>query len=494
MRIALAKYGQETSSFSKVPTTLDTFKMYGLYEGQEILDRWDGVGSTGGFLAAVARSGVNADLIPIISGWGQASGIISADTLAFFEDKLVSGLRSAGPVDAVYLDLHGAAQAENVPDTEGFLLRQLREIVGADVPIVASFDHHGNITQSIVNSLDGLVGHRDQPHRPYDTGGLAGEMLLGILAKEFRPAMAWRKIPMITHQEQYLTTKPGPMREWFDLARRIELRPGVVSASTFPVQPWLDVPECGWSAVVITDGDHALADELATELAEKAWQLRDRFWEQDSIPASDAVRRANAAERGLVILSDTGDSVFGGATGDSTHLLEELLRQKPQGLALVPMVDAAVVKEAHDAGVGGSISTLIGGKLDGRFSQPIPISARVAALGGGRIDAEIVGMESFDMGEAALLEVDNIRIVVTTKTGIGGNHPIVYRHFGLEPAQAKMAVVKTASNWQYFADMTSEVIRVDSPGATMSDLHRFDWELLTRPIYPFDSIDNWQRR
>lgn len=156
------------------------------------------------------------------------------------------------------------------------------------------------------------------------------------------------------------------------------------------------------------------------------------------------------------------------------------------------MVDAAVVKEAHDAGVGGSISTLIGGKLDGRFSQPIPITARVAALGGGRIDAEIVGMESFDMGEAALLEVDNIRIAVTTKTGVGGNHPIVYRHFGLEPAQAKMAVVKTASNWQYFADMTSEVIRVDSPGATMSDLHRFDWELLTRPIYPFDSVDNWQ--
>ena len=246
--------------------------------------------------------------------------------------------------------------------------------------------------------------------------------------------------------------------------------------------------------MVITDGDHALADELATELAEKAWQLRDRFWEQDSIPVSEAIRRANAAERGLVILSDTGDSVFGGATGDSTHLLEELLRQEPQGLALVPMVDAAVAKEAHAAGVGGSISTLIGGKLDARFSKPVPITARVAALGGGRIDAEIVGMESFDMGEAALLEVDNIRIVVTTKTGIGGNHPIVYRHFGLEPAQAKMAVVKTASNWQYFADMTSEVIRVDSPGATMSDLHRFDWELLTRPIYPFDSIDNWQRR
>ena len=37
MRIAIAFYMQETSSFSPVRTTLDTFKLWGLYENDEVL-------------------------------------------------------------------------------------------------------------------------------------------------------------------------------------------------------------------------------------------------------------------------------------------------------------------------------------------------------------------------------------------------------------------------------------------------------------------------
>ena len=44
----------------------------------------------------------------------------------FFEDKLVAGLKAALPVDAFFFDLHGAGQDENVPDSEGHLLRWAR--------------------------------------------------------------------------------------------------------------------------------------------------------------------------------------------------------------------------------------------------------------------------------------------------------------------------------------------------------------------------------
>ncbi len=491
-RIAIAKYGQETSSFSNLPTTLETFEGWGIYEGSDILDHWDGVGSTGGFLSTVEDFGSEVNVIPIVSGWAGASGIITAETLAFFEEKLVAGIKGAGQLDAVYLDLHGAAQAESEPDSEGYLLDRVRQVVGPDVPIVASFDHHGNITQLMIDSLDGLVGHTTQPHNPWQTGVLTGQLLGKILRNEIRPTTGWTRVPMLTHQEQYLTVKPGPMREWFDLAREIEARPGVVSVSTFPVQPWLDVPECGWASVVITDDDPDLADALSVELADAAWERRERFWKFDSLPVAEAVQRAIEADTGLVVLSDTGDSVFGGATGDSTVILEELLRQQPPELALLPMADAEFVAAAQAAGEGGQVSGLIGGKLDARFSQPIHIDARVARLGGGVVEAEVVGKDSYDMGDAALLEIGNIRIVVTSKRAIAGNHPSWYTHFGLDPADAKMVVVKTASNWQYFADMTSEVIRVNSPGSTMSDLHEFEWQRLTRPMYPFDQMDDWR--
>jgi microcystin degradation protein MlrC len=243
---------------------------------------------------------------------------------------------------------------------------------------------------------------------------------------------------------------------------------------------------------VITDDDRPLAETLAAELANRAWALRTEFVRLDSIPPEAAVRRAVAAAKGLVILSDTGDSVFGGATGDSTCILKELLRQQVTQIALVPMVDPEVVEAAFAAGCGSEITVSIGGKLDTRFSQPVEIAARVAGLGGGRLVADIVGLESFNMGRAVLLEVGAIKIVVSEQRGIGGNHPIVYRHFGLEPGDAKMAVLKTGSNFQGYDGLISEVIRVDTPGMTMSHLEEFDWVRLPRPIYPLDDLREWR--
>jgi microcystin degradation protein MlrC len=486
MRIAIASYGQETSSFSPVPTTLETYELYGLFEGEQILEKCREVGAIGGFMQTV-----DAELewtpVPIIHGWAGASGPLTAETLHHFAKKIADGLKAAGPLDAMYFALHGAAVADGVHDTEAYLLYIVRQVIGEEVPLVISLDHHANLTQAMVAQVDALVGHRTQPHDQYETGLLAGRLLLGILRKQLEPVMAWRKIPLITHQEQFLTAH-GPMKAWFDLAREMETRPGVLSTSNFPMQPWLDVPEGGWATAVVTNGDQALAEELADELADRAWALREEFCRLDSISPQEAVRRAQEAEKGLVILSDTGDSVFGGATGDSTTILAELVRQEVSSLALVPMVDPETVEAAIAAGVGGTLTVMVGGKLDPNFGTPLELTAEVVAIGGGRFDVNMLGFESFDLGQAVLLAVGAIRILVTEKRGIGGNHPSVYEHFDIDLADAKMVVLKTASNWQFYQQWISEVIRVDTPGGTTSHLEELPWQHLPRPIYPLDEM------
>jgi microcystin degradation protein MlrC len=486
MRIAIASYGQETSSFSPVPTTLETYELYGLFEGEQILEKCREVGAIGGFMQTV-----DAELewtpVPIIHGWAGASGPLTAETLHHFAKKIADGLKAAGPLDAMYFALHGAAVADGVHDTEAYLLYIVRQVIGEEVPLVISLDHHANLTQAMVAQVDALVGHRTQPHDQYETGVLAGRLLLGILRKQLEPVMAWRKIPLITHQEQFLTAH-GPMKAWFDLAREMETRPGVLSTSNFPMQPWLDVPEGGWATAVVTNGDQALAEELADELADRAWALREEFCRLDSISPQEAVRRAQEAEKGLVILSDTGDSVFGGATGDSTTILAELVRQEVSSLALVPMVDPETVEAAIAAGVGGTLTVMVGGKLDPNFGTPLELTAEVVAIGGGRFDVNMLGFESFDLGQAVLLAVGAIRILVTEKRGIGGNHPSVYEHFDIDLADAKMVVLKTASNWQFYQQWISEVIRVDTPGGTTSHLEELPWQHLPRPIYPLDEM------
>ena len=134
----------------------------------------------------------------------------------------------------------------------------------------------------------------------------------------------------------------------------------------------------------------------------------------------------------------------------------------------------------------------LGGKLDPIFGKPIEVTAKVAALGEGPLSAEVIGRNSFDMGKTALLEIGAVKVVVSENVGIGGNHPVVYRRFGIEPAEAQMVVLKTASNFQYYRDMTSTVIRVDTVGPTMSHLEQFKWQNLPRPIYPLDDLPAWR--
>ncbi len=490
MRIALAEVAQETDSFSPLVADRSDFEAYGLYFGDEILERMRGVGPIGGFLEVADEQPEPVTLLPIIRAWGSAGGTITAETLNFLTERLVTGLKQSLPLDAVFLSLHGAAASTKEDDVEGHVLQAVREVVGRDVPVVVAFDHHANITRRMVECADLLVGHETQPHDPPATGRKVARLLFRMLRGEIHPTVCWRKIPMITPQDQFLTSS-GPMKEWFDLARQMESRSGVLDVSPYPMQPWLDVAEGGWSVIVHTDNDAALADSLATEIADKAWGLRDQFWRSERVAPAEAIRQADSAERGLVILSDTGDSVYGGAPGDSSCLLKAMLEQQVSSLAFVPMVDPDALDAAIAAGVGAEITVDLGGKLDHIFSQPVRVTGRVAAVSQGFV-VDLHDRGICDLQRTALLAVGSIRIALLSHRSFAINHPVLYTHLGLDIADAKMVVVKTASNFQFFSRWRSDLIRVDSPGTTQSDLTAFGWKRIPRPTYPLDTLADWR--
>ena len=488
MRIALAEIAQETDSFSPMRADLSDFETYGLFVGDEILERMRGVGPLGGFLQVAEEQRGDVEVLPIVRAWGSAGGTITAETLQHLTEQFVEGLKAALPIEALFLSLHGAASAENDDDVEGFVLEAAREVVGSDLPIVCPVDHHANITERMVRHATALVGHETQPHDPFATGCKAARILFRMLGGQIRPTIRWQKIPMITPQDQFLTSQ-GPMKEWFDLARELERRHGVIDVSPYPMQPWLDVREGGWSVVVHTNNDEELAQSIAAEMADEAWKRREQFWEHDRAAPAEAVRQAAEADSGLMILSDTGDSVYGGAPGDSTIILRELISQQISCPAFVPVIDPEVVDVAIAAGVGSEIEVDLGGKVDNVFSQPLAIKARVAGTSKG-VTVDLADRGVCDMRRTALLEVGQVRIVVLNHRSFAINHPVLYTHLGLDIQDAKMVVVKTASNFQFFAAWRKGLIRVDSPGMTQSDLTAFDWKRIPRPMYPLDEIDD----
>ena len=490
MKIALIQVMQETDTFNPVPTTLSEFENVALVEGDEMLATVDANGPIAGYCAAVGASGIDVVTVPILRADAQSGGRLSRATLDELGHRITRGLRACAPVDGLMVLLHGAASAEGVDDVEGHLLSRIREVVGHSVPLALMLDHHANVTDEMMRHCDLVMAFRTQPHDPFATAHDLTQIALAHLSGEIQPTIAWRKIPMITHQEQYLTAS-GPMKEWFDHARRLESDGRAVTVSLFPMQPWLDVDEAGWSVVVVTDDDRDGAEALADELADHAWSLRERFMELDNMTAEAAIEFADDPARGVILLSDTGDSVLGGSTGDSTVILGALLQNPPQHRALVPISDPVTARRLAACNSGESVTVSLGGWANS-FYSPLQVTATVRTTGSGTVTLEGLPQGSIDMGATAIVDVGNITVLVTEHAGVGGIHPGVYRSLGVEPADYKMIVMKTASNFQYMADITTTFVRVASPGPTQSDVRSLPWSRIARPMFPLDPMQDWR--
>ena len=482
MRLALIHIAQETNDFNPIPTTLKDYEAYGVFEGPEILEKQRGVGQPGGYIAAVEASGRDVETVAIIRAFAVAGGRITKDAYDYFAEKIRRGLAAAGLIDGLALQLHGACAAEGIDDVEGEQAALCRSILGPDVPIVLGLDHHANVTQKLIDNCDAIVGHRTQPHDPFDTGRIGTELLLRIAAREVKPVMAWRKIPLLSHQEQFLTSK-GPMKTWFDRARAMEADPRVLQASNYPMQPWLDVAEGGWSTIVVADDDQALAEKLADELA-------DDFQVREAVPVDEAVRMADAEAKGVVVLSDTGDTVFGGAAGDSNLILESILRQKITSRTLIPLISPKAAKALADAGEGATVTLPLGGDAATAFFAPLEVTGVVRKVGGGVIALSDNHQREIDMGVTVIFEVGPVTMMISELRGVAGNVPDAYRAFGVEPSDYRIAVLKTASNFQYFAPITSRVIRADTRGPGQSDVFTLPWKRIPRPVYPLETISD----
>jgi microcystin degradation protein MlrC len=490
MRIGLIQITQETSSFNPTLTTLADFESYGIYEGPEILERLETSGPVGGYLDAVRRSDVDVETVPIIRATARAGGRVSTEAFEFFDGKVRDGLREAGQLDGLVMLLHGAASAEEIDDVEGALLRTAREVIGPSMPLALMLDHHANVTQEIIDHSDIIVGFRTQPHDQFETARDLTAHALRLFGEQIVPTMGWRKLRMLTHQEQYLTSR-GPMKTLFDRAREAERDPRVLAVSPFPMQCWLDADEGGWAIVVVTDDDAPLAESLADELADLAWSMREDFQRIESRAVDDAVTDADQAENGLVLLSDTGDSVLGGSGGDSTVILEAILRLGIRHRALVPMIDGTSAARLAQAGVGATVTLELGGRSN-PFFTPLEVTGIVRAVSDGVVELSGHAEDRIEMGHTVAFEVGTVTLLVSEYAGIAGIDPVVYRHVGVEPADYQMAVMKTASNFQYMAPLTSTIIRVATPGPTQSDIAALPWQRVPRPIFPMESPQSWR--
>jgi microcystin degradation protein MlrC len=487
VRIAIGQLMEESNTFVRQQADLDHFRANQLLLGDDVTRLRGTRAEVGGFLEALGRAG--AEVVPTIAANCVSSGPVPRKTFETLKAELLERLAAAAPLDGVLLALHGAMVLDDAPDGDGELLAAVRAQVGPTVPVVATLDLHATITPRMVEEADALVGYDTYPHIDlYETGLKGAGLVVAAARGEIRPVTVFARSPMLVPAEG-MGTGDQPMAGLLADAKRLEQRPGVLSVSLFPVQPWLDIPQTGFSVVAVADGARRAAEvePVVRELAWKAWEARRRF-EAHLLEVDDAIRRALAVEGGPIVLSDSADGTGAGSPGDSAAVLERLLALGVRERCLTTVVDGPAVARAIEVGVGSDLTVPVGGRLDPRYSRPVTITGRVRLLSDGRFvfsDQKSRGTEGH-MGRAAVIEVGSIAVLVTERPAFTVD-PAFYRAVGLEPRDAKIVVVKSALQFRDgYGPFARAMWVVDTPGPSTANFTRLPWTRLSRPLFPFD--------
>ncbi len=486
MRLFLAMMSHETNTFSNIPTDRAQFEMRHLHYGGEIIETFRDTGTClGGMIAAAAQHG--ATLVPSIAAAASPAGRVTRDIYQHVKTRMLADLAAAGPLDGVLLDLHGAMVPDGVDDGEGDLISAVRQAVGPRVPIAVTLDFHGNLGAGMIRDADLLHGYKTYPHVDMAERGLeATKRLLDVIRGNIKPTAAWRKPPLLPPLGHQGTTR-GPMRRLYDLADEMENHPKVISVSVFAGFPFADIPDAGLGVYVVTNDDQALAEELAERLARVAWEHRHEFV-HTAAPVKEAVATALAGEGRPIVLADMADNTGGGAAGDGTEILRELLRVGARSAVVACLWDAAAVRACVAAGPGARVTLEVGGKVDDRHGAPLTVTGTVRTLSDGRFVHKGPMMRGLPgrLGPTAVLDVDDIKVILISYRWQTLD-PEMIRFVGLDPLSEKILVVKSTIHYRAaFEPIAKEIIEVDAPGLSSSNLARFHFTRVRRPIFPLD--------
>jgi len=474
MLIVIGSIMHESNTFAPSPTTLEEFHpRYGAALLQET-DR----GSLGGIITLLRAQ--EAELIPTISAHALPGGVVTREAYEAMRETLLESVRAAGAIDGICLALHGSMWVAEIGDAESDLLSKTRALVGPQVPIVAALDLHANVTVTMVEQADALVAYRTAPHvDSFDTGQRAAELLLCILRENRRPTMAFTKLPFLLSGEQS-ETGAEPMASMIQLLRETDVQPAVLSSSFALGFPWADVYDNGVSAMVVTDGDKALAQREADRLAVAFWERRAELdFRVEAYPIEEAIKVALAAPESTVFLSDSGDNPTAGGTTDVPLVVERLLARGAPDAVVAAICDPAAVEACMAAGVGQRVALSIGGKMDTRHGQPLEVVGLVRLLA----DAEL--------GPMAVLRVEGVDVVLSSRR-VAVTEPAFLRRLGIDPLERKIVVLKIGYLFPSFQAIAPRSILMLSPGCTNCDLTQLEYERVRRPIYPLDPDTSWE--
>jgi len=476
LRIAIAGMAIESSTFSPHRAGDRDFRRH---TGDDLVARYE----------TCAETADRVEWIGVHYARSIPGGAAEAEVYADVKERIVSGLRAVladGPLDGVFLDLHGAMSVVGMDDAEGDLVTAIREVVGPDVPMSATMDLHGNVSEVLARQVDLLTCYRLAPHEDaWETKNRAARNLVETVERGQQPVRAWVKVPILLPGEK-TSTRVEPAKSLYARVPEVEARDGVIDAAIWIGYAWADEPRCH-ATVIVQGTDAEVCQSSAEELAHAMWEVRNEFtFVGPPGTLDEAIDAALAAPSKPYLISDSGDNPGAGGTGDVTWTLTELLKRPELTGPDAPTVlvgsifDAGALQHLRGCEIGAEVEVEAGARVEPSPAPPVVLRGVLESL----------HEDDPDAGGIAVIRIGGIRAVVTEhRKGFNGTKP--FTDLGLDPSTADIVVAKAGylePSLYRLADREDGLhwTLALTPGGVDQQLERLGHHRITRPMFPFD--------
>lgn len=475
VRIGIATFSHETCTFCPDPTGVAEWEFYGPpMRGDEVLKSDEYIR---GFVRMAQEYG-GVDLVGIYSPreakGGSSGSWVTQEAFDKYTNGMAEDFKQAGHLDGIYLALHGAMAVTGVPKPEAEIARRIRKVVGK-TPIFITLDLHANEDHELSDAADAVFIIKRYPH--FDTaeqGERAARILMRTIRGTYKPTMATRKPGIIT-PSVFQGTGTSPAMEIMERARIWENRAQDAFVSVAFGFAYADVPDVGATVMVVTNNDQKLADKIAEDMSNFIWLNREAFAGKKLPKTKEGVTLAIAAARAgkkPVIVADHSDR-----TGNSTHILAELIRQGAKNFCITTLSDKKAIDEiAAKARVGDTVTVNVGGYADQFAGSPVKITGKVDFLG---------KYDKFD--KVAVLHFgDNNRVILTPLLH-QVMEPDIFEPLGINMKDLDIIVLKSRVHFRRgFVEtgIAGAVYEVDAPGLGPADLSTIPYKNIPKDLYP----------
>ncbi len=476
MKIALGGFAIESCTFSPLLTREKDFQVT---RGKQLLAAYPFMSSYG-----------DVEFVPLVYARALPGGPVEKSFYTCVKDEFVRGLRDQGAWDGIFLHMHGAVNVAGMDDAEGDLLAALREAVGPDCLIAASYDLHGNVSQRVMDGIDILSAYRTAPHIDgRETLERACSLLVRSIREGTRPYKAFIPVPILLPGERTST-------EWEPGASLYRTIPGVITgdavwdASILIGYVWADEPRSS-AAIVAFGADKEEVQKAAATLARRFWDVRREFqFGVTTASVDDCIRMAMSAAERPVVISDSGDNPTAGGAGDTPYVLERMLALGVADGLVAGIADPEAVSRCEEAGPGAEVEFLLGGKLDPVHARPLRVTGRVVSLHRRPWLVSFAGTSDV-VNRMAVVDVQGIQVIVTERRT--PFHRLAdFLDLDIDPRRHPIVIVKIGYLEPELKAFAAKALLALSPGAVNQDITSLSYGRIQRPMYPFDPDMAWE--